>query len=100
MKRIAILLISVAAACGSAKTYKVDKTAVRTPQLRVKQVQINKASTRVTFEYAVDERTRRVGINAPGKRGAFVLTDANNGRKYAFRTATGIATLPERTTDN
>jgi hypothetical protein len=96
MQRIATLLVAALAACGS--TYKVDKTAVRTPQLRVTKVQVSKSATRVTCEYAAGERTRRVGINGPGKKGAFVITDANNGKKYAVRSASGIATLPERTT--
>jgi len=98
MKWIGILLVFGVAACGASRTYSVSKTAVRAPQLSVTQVKASTSETRVTFEYAAGEQTRRVGIHAAGEQGAFVLIDADTRVTYALRKASGITTIPERTT--
>lgn len=77
--------------------YKLSKVADATPYLRLKRVTLEANSTRLDFNYKNTDATGSwIMVSAAGSEHAFFL-QTPDGKKVAFRRASGIKVKPEQT---
>ena len=97
MRWILLPLLALPACTTAARIYPVDKVSDTMVLLRLVQVEAHHDLTVVALRYQAGEELRRVGVHAPGTKGAFVITDETEETIYKLVAVKGISVLPDRT---